>query len=734
MCWRMRAQAAGGAQAEVSRFAELFQTRAARDNMASATPTRRPNAAYNAVLATERAKLGSALPKGRASRSIAALCDLAVERNLAGMRRHFLVENTDDGEVFIAALGAAVTPLSAAVIGSLLGNRPGMHGGSATSNPDLDAIELLIAHGFDPNRAAGERGLAPLHIAVGGGGAACSPPLVQCLLNAQACPWQRTAEGATPLLYACMQADGSLAHVLCELLLPAAAQSVDDAAHGVTPLVACAERGHATVMELLLAHGTSAIAGQYAPSLTSPHRGVQPVHRSPSQDRLVTASSLATGSGVREGAPSCVDDDVSGGTACSPGGVPTPAGKGDHAASSSVMVGPLGRTRSGCSVMAMVADADAVEEAPIGVGVSASGGIGGGGSTPGGGGAGVALAPPPMLFSRDTNAMLQYKAALFSLVPSPLYVACRHGHAECARLLLSARAPAEGPHAVRHDGATPLHVACEMGATECVKVLLVAGVAVGAEGRGGEAGAPGDMAHQGGAEAGGSSGAGKLASSGRLSRPSPLFVACTAGDHDVIVRLLLDANATVDSPADHHGTHLTPLHGAAMEGHVRSMRHLLHAPGVDISRRNAAGQTARHLAVRDGHLACAQLLEAAEAAASSTTQGAAAPEAITPADGTRALSVAVPSHAGAAPSPFRKGVAQQLDSPGALIAGLTIDHTSSPHPAHVRGPRFKPHSTARSLRVAEHTEHAGGAASIADASHGMPTPDSSRRVTFRSAA
>ena len=157
--------------------------------MASATP-RRASAAYNAVLATERAKKNSiAIPKGRGSRSLAALCDLAIECDLAGLRRHFMVENADDGEVFVADLGDAVTPLSAAVIGSLL--RSGAHGSGTTSAPkflgiadtmdaaDLDAVSLLVAHGFDVNRAAGQRDLVPLHIAVGGGGAACSPNMAR---------------------------------------------------------------------------------------------------------------------------------------------------------------------------------------------------------------------------------------------------------------------------------------------------------------------------------------------------------------------------------------------------------------------------------------------------------------------------------------------------------------------------------------------------------------------------
>ena len=55
---------------------------------------------------------------------------------------------------------------------------------------------------------------------------------------------------------------------------------------------------------------------------------------------------------------------------------------------------------------------------------------------------------------------------------TPLYVACRNGHAECARLLLVVAGAAVD--LAMNDGATPLLTACYKGHTKCTRLLLKA--------------------------------------------------------------------------------------------------------------------------------------------------------------------------------------------------------------------------------------------------------------------
>ena len=54
---------------------------------------------------------------------------------------------------------------------------------------------------------------------------------------------------------------------------------------------------------------------------------------------------------------------------------------------------------------------------------------------------------------------------------TPLYVACKHGHTECARQLLAAGAIAGRP--TKAGGLTPLWIAAQGGHKRCVELLLM---------------------------------------------------------------------------------------------------------------------------------------------------------------------------------------------------------------------------------------------------------------------
>ena len=152
-------------------------------------------------------------------------------------------------------------------------------------------------------------------------------------------------------------------------------------------------------------------------------------------------------------------------------------------------------------------------------------------------------------------------------------MACRYGHTEVAALLLEAKA---SPHAERRDGSTALHVCAGNGHVDCVRALLAAGAEV---------------------------------KNWDVLGVGPLFVACTEGDHDEVVKILLGAGAPVEGSGN-LPTKLTPLMGAALEGHERSVELLL-AAGANIYQRSYNEMTALDLAVRQGHQACTVLLEEA---------------------------------------------------------------------------------------------------------------------------
>ena len=103
---------------------------------------------------------------------------------------------------------------------------------------------------------------------------------------------------------------------------------------------------------------------------------------------------------------------------------------------------------------------------------------------------------------------------------TPLSIACQQGHAECARLLLAANAAVDQAET---DGTTPLFIACQQGRGECAQLLLAANAAVDQPGRDSDGG-------------------------------TPLAVACATGQSEC-TQLLLAAHATIDKP----NSHVAPL-------------------------------------------------------------------------------------------------------------------------------------------------------------------------------
>ena len=176
---------------------------------------------------------------------------------------------------------------------------------------------------------------------------------------------------------------------------------------------------------------------------------------------------------------------------------------------------------------------------------------------------------------------------------TPLYAACKHGHAECVKLLLGVDSRASAiNHARRQDGTTALHVACEAGAEECVELLIEAGA---------------DVLGGGGSE--------HLSLAAEVS---PLFVASTSGDHDSCVLKLLDANAEIDYATA--ATQLTALMGAAMEGHIQVVSELI-SGGASTSMTSHEGLNAWELAIRDGNHECAKIIEDAMIERGETEEG-----------------------------------------------------------------------------------------------------------------
>jgi hypothetical protein len=156
-----------------------------------------------------------------------------------------------------------------------------------------------------------------------------------------------------------------------------------------------------------------------------------------------------------------------------------------------------------------------------------------------------------------------------------LDLACRHGHADAAELLVDAGA---APNFDCEFSTTPLCSACQLGHRECVAILLKHGAQAA------------------------------LADSAGFA---PLFLAAEYG-HDECLRLLIEAGANVEQ-ADREG--VTPLYVAAQEGRDRCLSMLL-AAGAAVDRPipeedgggGARGRTALFAACSNGHASCVKIL------------------------------------------------------------------------------------------------------------------------------
>eukprot|EP00439_Symbiodinium_sp_Y106_P052070 s1657_g6.t4 len=156
--------------------------------------------------------------------------------------------------------------------------------------------------------------------------------------------------------------------------------------------------------------------------------------------------------------------------------------------------------------------------------------------------------------------------------PTPLLVACAHGHLEVVELLLEARAD---PHRATNDGITPLFIAAQEGQLEVARLLL-------------EVHADKDMVMEDGT--------------------SPLLIASQSGKVEV-VRLLLEAKADKDKAKEDGAT---SLFMAAQKGQLEVARLLMEA-AADTDKAKDDGATPLFIAAQEGQLDVARLLLEAKA-------------------------------------------------------------------------------------------------------------------------
>ena len=175
------------------------------------------------------------------------------------------------------------------------------------------------------------------------------------------------------------------------------------------------------------------------------------------------------------------------------------------------------------------------------------------------------------------------------LLLSPLYIACKNGHVDAARLLLDIGAEVNWAN---KNGHTPLFVACEHGHIDAARLLLEKGAEKKRASKNGE---------------------------------TPLWIACQKG-HFAVATLLLDNGAAVDR-ANKNGTtplsiakqnchsyivglleeHLYPLLAAAKTGDVDAMARLLDG-GAEINQATENGTTPLWIACENGHVDAARML------------------------------------------------------------------------------------------------------------------------------
>ena len=149
----------------------------------------------------------------------------------------------------------------------------------------------------------------------------------------------------------------------------------------------------------------------------------------------------------------------------------------------------------------------------------------------------------------------------------PLFIACKNGHTECARLLLDHGANSERTNSL---GESPLFAACEKGHSKCVRMLLDRGAIVDSE---------------------------------RYDHDTCLTGACRSGSEDC-VRLLLDCGAAIEHP---NMSGERPLFVACERGHEAVVRLLLRH-GAEVDQGNHSGETPLWIACVHGHVVCATLL------------------------------------------------------------------------------------------------------------------------------
>ena len=154
---------------------------------------------------------------------------------------------------------------------------------------------------------------------------------------------------------------------------------------------------------------------------------------------------------------------------------------------------------------------------------------------------------------------------------TPLYVACRAGHTDAARVLVAAGAEVNRSKvSVLARGVTALHAAAHFGHLETAKFLVEAGAYV-------------DMPSD---------------------KGTPLFIACQRG-HAHVARLLVVNRGALDLADEIDGA--TPLLIACQEKHAEAVRACLEA-GADVNCASLQGVTPLFLACEDGNLALAALL------------------------------------------------------------------------------------------------------------------------------
>jgi ankyrin repeat protein len=207
---------------------------------------------------------------------------------------------------------------------------------------------------------------------------------------------------------------------------------------------------------------------------------------------------------------------------------------------------------------------------------------------------------------------------------SPLCIACREGHAEAARALLSVAAEADLAAALidARDarGGTCLHAACEKGQLAAVRALLESGGraallrAVDARGRSCLHAACGNR-HAGVAAALIDAGGPELLMAGAADGGTCLDEACAAGCAVTVQLLLRRGGAPLLGRATADGG--TCLMRAALAGHTAVVQVLCEAGGPALARRRLAaaegGHSALELAVRRGHGPAAAVIRAVSA-------------------------------------------------------------------------------------------------------------------------